>query len=86
MGVGIGDPPLYVGEVRSLPNPPSVGPAVFIWFCVGVGVELGNKPRMSSIAFRGFGGGEEEVAGAGVWVVCVTSVAGELPKISSSRF
>ena len=63
MGVGIDDPPPYVGEVTPLPNPPSAGAAVFIGFGFGGGVEVdvGNKPRISSIAFRGFGGGDAEV-------------------------
>ena len=86
MGVGIGDPPAYVGEVRSLPNPPSVGTVVLIGFGGGVEVEVGNKPRMSSIAFRGFGGGDAGVFGMEVWAVGVDSTDGELPKISSSRF
>lgn len=85
MGVGIGDPP-YVGEVTPLPNPPSAGTAVLIEFSGGVEAEAGNKPRISSIAFRGFGGGDAEVTGTGDWAVDVGSIAGELPKISSSRF
>jgi len=86
MGVGIGDPPPYVGETKSLPNPLSIGAVVLIGFGGEVEVEVGNKPRISSIAFRGFGGGDAGVAGTGVWTVGVDSVAGELPKISSSRF
>ena len=81
--MGIGDPPPYVGEVRPFPNPPSAGTIVLTGLGE-VGVEFGNRPRISSITFRGFGGGEAEVARAGVWVIGV--VSGELPKISSSRF
>jgi len=85
-GVDIGDPPPYVGEVKPFPNPPNGGTIVLTGFGEGVEADVGNKPRMSSIAFRGFGG-EAEVAGVGVWVVdVVVSVAAELPKISSSRF
>jgi len=57
-----------------------------IGFGGGVEVEVGNKPRISSIAFRGFGGGDAEVVGTGDCAVGVGSVVGELPKISSSRF
>ena len=84
--MGIGDPPAYVGEVKSLPNPPSVGSVVLIVFGGGVEVEVGNKPRISSIAFRGFGGGDAGVVETGDWAVGVDSTDGELPKISSSRF
>jgi len=84
--VGIGDPPPYVGDVKSPPNPLSVGTVVLIGFGGGVDAEVGNKPRISSIAFRGFGGGDVEVGGTDGWVVGVDSVTGELPKISSSRF
>jgi len=83
--VGIGDPPPYVGEVKSLPNPPSVG-TVVLMFGGGVAVEVGNRPRISSIAFRGFGGGDAGVTWTGDWAVGVDSTDGELPKISSSRF
>lgn len=82
--MGIGDPPPYVGEVKPLPNPPSAGAVVVL--IGGVGVEVGNKPRISSIAFRGFGGGDAEVVGPGDWAAGVGSTAEELPKISSSRF
>ena len=84
--MGIGDPPSYVGEVNSLPSPPSAGTVVLIGFGGGVEVEVGNKPRISSIALLGFGGGDAEVVGTGDWAVGVGSVAGEFPKISSSRF
>ena len=86
MGVGIGDPPAYVGEVKSLPSAPSVDSVVLIGFGGGVAVEVGNKPRMSSIAFLGFGGGDAGGTGTGDWAVGVDSTDGELPKISSSRF
>lgn len=84
--MGIGDPPPYVGEVRPFPNPPSTGTVVLTGFGEEAGVEFGNKPRISSIGFRDFGGGEAGVAGGGGWVADVVSIAGELPKISSSRF
>ena len=84
--MGTADPPPYIGDVRPLPNPPSAGTVVLIGFGEGVGVEFGNRPRISSIAFRGLGGGEAEVTGAGGWVADSGSMAGELPKISSSRF
>ena len=84
--MGIDDPPPYVGEVNPLPNPPSAGTVVLIGFGGEVELEVGNKPRISSIGFRGFGGGDAEVVGMEDWSVGVGSVAEELPKISSSRF
>lgn len=84
--MGTGGPPPYVGEVKPLPNPPSAGTVVLIGFGGEVELEVGNKPRISSIAFRGFGGGDAEVVGMGDWSVGAGSVAVELPKISSSRF
>lgn len=84
--VDIGGPSMCGGEFRPFPSPPSSDIIVVTGFCEGAGVEVGNKPRISSIAFRGFGGGEAEVTEAGVSEVDVISVADELPKISSSRF